>query len=117
MKNILEWLESIQLQAPDRILFSDEKRSVNRTQFLHTAQSIGTALARFGTRNTPVALLMPRGVDCLAAMMGVAYSGNFYVVLDDAMPASIWNRRRPWTLTVPGSVSRMRLTLSQTRKL
>lgn len=64
---------------------------MSRTQFLHTAQSIGTALSHFGFHNTPVALLMPRGVDCLAAMMGVTYSGNFYVVLDDAMPAGRMN--------------------------
>lgn len=91
MKNILEWLELIQLQAPDRILFADEEQAMSRTQFLHTAQSIGTALSHFGFHNTPVALLMPRGVDCLAAMMGVTYSGNFYVVLDDAMPAGRMN--------------------------
>lgn len=91
MKNILEWLEAIQLQEPDRILFADEERSMSRTQFLRIAQSVGTALARLGTRNTPIALLMPRGVDCLTAMMGVAYSGNFYVVLDDAMPAGRMN--------------------------
>ncbi|MDY4953100.1 MAG: AMP-binding protein, partial [Candidatus Onthomonas sp.] len=91
MKNILEWLETIQHREPDRILFADEECSMSRTQFLHTAQSVGTALARLGTRNTPIALLMPRGVDCLTAMMGVAYSGNFYVVLDDAMPAGRMN--------------------------
>lgn len=45
MKNILEWLELIQLQAPDRILFADEEQAMSRTQFLHTAQSIGTALS------------------------------------------------------------------------
>ena len=91
MKNILEWLESIQLQDPDRILFADEEQEMSRSQFLHTAQSIGTALARLGTRNAPVALLMPRGVDCLAAMIGVTYSGNFYAVLDDAMPTGRMN--------------------------
>lgn len=56
MKNILEWLELIQLKAPDRILFADEEQAMSRTQFLHTAQSIGTALSHFGFHNTPVAL-------------------------------------------------------------
>lgn len=87
MKNILEWIETAQAQDPNRPLFADDVQTVTRSDFVRNAQAIGTALARLDTRNAPIAILLPRSVSSLIAMMGVVYSGNFYVVLDDLMPS------------------------------
>lgn len=99
MINILEWIESAQLRDPEKLLFADETQMLSRSQFVRSAQAIGSSLTRLNCRNKPVAVLLPRGVDNLIAMMGVVYSGNFYVVLDDQMPtdriASILNTLEP----------------------
>ncbi len=86
MKNILQFLEKSAIMHPDKIIFADADTSVSYSEFLETAQAIGTAIAQQGIRNRPVAVLMPRCVQALTAMMGVVYSGNFYVVIDSEMP-------------------------------
>lgn len=86
MKNILQFLEKSAIMHPDKILFADADKSVSYAEFLETAQAIGSAIAGMGLRNRPVAVLMPRCVEALSAMMGVVYSGNFYVVIDSEMP-------------------------------
>ena len=39
-----------------------------------------------GKRNQPVMVFLDKGCDCLAAMFGVLYSGNFYVPMDIKTP-------------------------------
>ena len=69
MKNILQFLEKSAIMHPDKIIFADADTSVSYSEFLETAQAIGTAIAQQGIRNRPVAVLMPRCVQALTAMM------------------------------------------------
>lgn len=87
MKTILDHLEASAAKYPDKILYADESDALTYRDFVRQARSVGTCLSRLGTHNAPVAVFMDKSARHLAAMMGVAYSGNFYVVLDVHMPA------------------------------
>lgn len=87
MKNILELVESSALKFPDKIAFTDEDNSITYSELEKMARNIGTYLLKFNTRNQPIAVLLDKTVFAVAAFFGVAYSGNFYTVIDSAMPA------------------------------
>ena len=82
MKNVLELLERTAARLPRQTAFADQQCSYDYQTVVNIAESVGSALAANGDRNCPVAVLMERGAPCLVTLMGVLYSGNFYVVLD-----------------------------------
>ena len=86
MKNVLEWLEGSAERFPDKTAVADGDTALSYTALLARARALGTALCRSGNRNSPAVVLLPRCTDALAAMLGIVYSGNFYVVLDAEMP-------------------------------
>ena len=104
MKNILEMLEYSAERFPDKIVFRDETTDMTYSEFLNTAKSIGTFIARYGIINKPIAVIAERSVKNLAAMFGVLYSGNFYTVIDCEMPPervkAIFNTLKPAAVVV-----------------
>lgn len=92
MKNVLELLERTAARLPRQTAFADQQCSYDYQTVVNIAGSVGSALAANGDRNCPVAVLMERGAPCLVTLMGVLYSGNFYVVLDPEMPAERVNK-------------------------
>ncbi|MGN1458240.1 MAG: amino acid adenylation domain-containing protein [Acutalibacteraceae bacterium] len=86
MKSITEFLEQTAERYPDKPAFTDEKTSADYKTFTQKAQQIGTALTSLNKRNAPVAIYMNKSVACAESMFGVAYSGNFYIVVDSKMP-------------------------------
>lgn len=86
MKNILEFLEKNAERAPAALAFADTKTQLTYLELLNKTKAVGSALLKFSNKNKPVAVLTSRGVGTLAAMFGVVYSGNFYVVLDADSP-------------------------------
>ena len=92
MKNVLELLERTAARLPRQTAFADQQCSYDYQTVVNVAESVGSALAANGDRNCPVAVLMERGAPCLVTLMGVLYSGNFYVVLDPEMPAERVNK-------------------------
>lgn len=90
--NILEWLEAAAKEHPDRIAFADADQEINYAKLQRLAKTIGCRIVdqakRRGEtwRNRPIAVLIDRNVESLILFMGILYSGNFYVPLDDIMP-------------------------------
>ncbi len=87
IKNILEHLELSALNYPDKQAFIDESETVTYNDVVNTAKAIGSSLLSLNVRNSPIAIVMKKSVACLESMLGVAYSGNFYVVIDSDTPA------------------------------
>lgn len=92
MKNILELLETAGSRFPNKTAFSEEGRALNYAELLDSAQRIGSALISLNCKNQPICIYMDKGVNTVIAMMGVVYSGNFYVVLDGEMPPERINK-------------------------
>lgn len=92
MKNILEFLENAAVRFPEKTAFAEEGRALSYFQLLDGARRVGTALCALGCKNKPVCVYMDKSVNTILAMLGVVYSGNFYVVLDGEMPAERINK-------------------------
>ena len=87
-KNVLELLEHSAQRFPKKTAFAEEKETISYASFLGLCQSAGTGLLALGAYGQPVAVYMDKGISCLAAMLGVTYSGSFYTVIDTHMPAA-----------------------------
>ena len=86
-RNILEILEETAERFPNKIIYEDINRKSTYQEFINTTKKIGTSLSeKLNKINTPVAIYVDRSVACLEAMMGVTYSGNYFIVLDTKSP-------------------------------
>ena len=91
MKNVLEYLEKSAERFPEKVAFSDESSEMTYRELLLKAQAVGSVLLRKSIERSPVAVLLDKTAESLAALMGVVYSGCFYTVLDAEMPAARMN--------------------------
>ena len=87
MKNILEFLESAAERFPEKTAFKDQDNALSYSELLRASRRVGTALSALQLKNKPIAVYFGKSVNTIAAMLGVVYSGNFYVILDSEMPA------------------------------
>ena len=73
-KNVLEYLESSARMHADKPAFCDENRVFTFGELLKAAQGLGTHLAKtVDTLHKPVAVLIGRTAESVAAMQGVLY--------------------------------------------
>ncbi|MCI2057925.1 MAG: amino acid adenylation domain-containing protein [Oscillibacter sp.] len=86
MKNILQGIERTVLRFPDRAAVADGETELSYLELLILAKRIGSHLAGTCGRGRPAAIYLDKTPACAAAMLGTAYSGNFYTVLDTGMP-------------------------------
>lgn len=86
MKNVLEFFEATVERLPNKVGFTDAKRESTFAQTSENAKKIGTALSQFGTRRA-VAVLIDKTCNCIDAMLGAMYAGDYYVVVDVHSPA------------------------------
>lgn len=85
MRNVLEFFEKTTIEYPNKIGFTDSDRKATFSEVMKNAKAIGTALAEEGTKR-PVAILIDKSVNCIEAMLGAMYAGDFYVVVDVHSP-------------------------------
>lgn len=86
MKNILEFLEKNARKFPDKVAFMDENTKLTYAQLLESSMAIGSDLCKYAFRNQPMAVYLDKSPKVIEAMMGIIYSGNFYVIIDSEMP-------------------------------
>jgi amino acid adenylation domain-containing protein len=85
--SVIDWLERSAQLFPDKIAFSDDEETITFAQLLAQARAIGSYLAKEGILREHVGILLPRSVGQVISMMGVAYAGGCYVILDAGSPA------------------------------
>lgn len=86
MKNVLEFFEKTTSRFKDKIGFTDSERKATFGEVMHNAKAIGNHLAKEGSRR-PVAILIDKTVNCIEAMLGAMYAGDFYIVVDVHSPS------------------------------
>ncbi len=90
--NVLEWLEASARKNPSKVVFADAVNGITYEEVLRKARVIGSAISSkakdLGAEwtNKPIAVLIDRNIESLVLFMGIIYSGNFYVPVDDTMP-------------------------------
>lgn len=94
MKNVLEFLESSAASVGEKIAVKDAHSAFTYHQLLESSKSIGTALAQKSAAGKPIAVLMEKSCETLAAFFGIAYAGCCYTLLNPALPATRLNSIR-----------------------
>ncbi|MCL2378224.1 MAG: amino acid adenylation domain-containing protein [Defluviitaleaceae bacterium] len=87
MKNVLEYLEQTVTHSADKPAFIDNDSQLTFGQVYHKSRAVGTFLCSHGINKRPIAVFMKKSPAMIAAFLGVAYGGNYYVPLDAEMPA------------------------------
>jgi non-ribosomal peptide synthetase component F len=88
IKNVIQYLEKSAAAYPAKTAFEDSNGGVTFGELREKSRGLAgkiNALVNGGT-NLPVAVYLPKSVDCIVSFMAAAYSGNFYTPLDVSMP-------------------------------
>ena len=101
LTNVTQYLQYSVAHCPDKIVVQDAARGLTFSQLASQSRALASAIAASvgGKKCQPVAVYLPKGVECIIAFFAAAYSGNFYTPLDTAMPKgrlhSIMDTLRP----------------------
>ena len=102
IKTIVQLLEQRAATHSDHVAFREVKRDITYHEIWKETQAMASALAMYQKRNEPVVIYLDKGIACLSSMFAVMASGNFYTVLDVAMPSeriqSIFDTLEPFVL-------------------
>lgn len=89
MRIVTDYLDHSAAVFPDKAAVVDQNRIVTfkalKEEALHIASYI---IKHFGRWHAPVCFYLDKSACCISAMMGIAYSGNFYTPIDTKMPAA-----------------------------
>lgn len=90
MNNMLitNYIDNAAERFPDKIAFVDEHRAITFTELRGEALHVAGALVERKLFKRPIVIFLEKSVECIAAFLGVAYSGNFYTPIDTEMPTS-----------------------------
>ena len=83
---LTDFLDETAARLPDKTAYIDQERSLTFSQLQEEARHIAQGLINHGWHKKPIALFLEKSVSCIAAILGIAYSGNFYTVIDIEMP-------------------------------
>lgn len=87
-KNVIEYLIASAENYPNKNAFSDANGDMTFEELNHTAKKIAMEIVKRtgGAVNQPIAVKIPKSKECIAAFMGIIYSGNYYSPIDTSMP-------------------------------
>ena len=94
MTNVLEYLEHITDEAPDRTAVTDGEKEYTRAGLLDVCRRIGSALLEYDLRRRPVIVFMEKTADTLTAFFGAVFAGAFYTLIDPQLPRQ--RQRQIW---------------------
>lgn len=86
MTNVTEWLDSTAQRMPGKIALEDNVKQLTYAEVKNQAMALATEIVKKGLFRKPIAVLIDKSVDTLVALFAIAYSGNFYTVIDISMP-------------------------------
>ena len=86
-RHVLQYLEDIVKEKPDKIAFADEGEALTFSRLYRLSRGVGTFLHQKGIYKRPVVVFMRKAPREIAAFFGVITGGNYYVPIDEEMPA------------------------------
>ena len=85
--NLIEYLEESAGRFPDKLAVSDEKTELTFSELRKNAMALASYINEItGAVSMPVAVEADRCSESLVMFLGVLYSGNYYVPIDNKMP-------------------------------
>lgn len=87
MKNILQYLEKTVEKYPKKICFESPNEQITYENFVEKAKKIGVSIYnKINKNNRPIIVFIDKSIDCIKAMFGILYSGNYYIIMDVKSP-------------------------------
>ncbi|MBQ6380682.1 MAG: amino acid adenylation domain-containing protein [Clostridia bacterium] len=86
MKNVLEFLENSAVRFAQKTAVKDESNAYSYGELLEKSRRIGSALCQQSPARKPIAVLMEKSCDTLAAFFGIAYAGCCYTLMNPGLP-------------------------------
>lgn len=86
--HVLDYLTEIVKVKPDKLAFSNGEEGLTFREVYDQSRAVGTFLANKGVYHKPVVVFMNKHPKEVAAFFGVITAGNYYVPIDEEMPAS-----------------------------
>lgn len=86
MKNILEYLEISAKKYPEKTAIADRDKSYTFGELKNSASLLGKHPLLQNINNSPVGIFASHSSETIVMMLGVLYSGNFYVPLNPDLP-------------------------------
>lgn len=86
INNITKWLDETAKQYPNKVAIVDGERTITFQELRYKALCLAEVIVKKGLFKEPVAVMMPKSMDVIVCFLGIAYSGNFYSVIDTEMP-------------------------------
>ena len=83
---VIDYLEDTAKKYSNKVAFVDRKNQITFGQLRKKTFIIADTLIEKGYFKKPALIFLEKGVACIEAFMGVAYSGNFYSPIDTKMP-------------------------------
>ncbi len=86
-KSITDYLDEVSLIYKNKNIFVENKdNKITYQKFVKEAKVVASNILIDKYYNQPIAIFISKSINCLKAMFGVLYSGNFYCVLDTDSP-------------------------------
>ncbi|WP_296014200.1 amino acid adenylation domain-containing protein [uncultured Treponema sp.] len=85
---ITDYLDETVKKFGDKTAFVDSKRAITFKQLQIESKHIAERLIKENQFKSPIAVFLDKSVECISSFLGIAYSGNFYTMLDTEMPMS-----------------------------
>lgn len=85
MKTIIEAFEKTTKKHYEKVGFIDSSRQSTFSETMENAKSIATSLLVQGKQKA-VAIMIEKSCNCIDAMLGALYAGDFYTVIDIKSP-------------------------------
>ncbi len=86
--HVLDYLTEIVQKKPDKLAFSDGSKGLTFLQVYEQSRSVASFLHKEGIYKEPVVIFMKKSPAQIAGFFGVITAGDYYVPIDEEMPAS-----------------------------
>lgn len=83
---ITDYLDLVVKKYPDKLAVSLDKQELTFKGLQVISKKIATSIIKKGLKNNPIIILLDKSPKTIVSLMGVAYSGNYYTILDNTMP-------------------------------
>lgn len=101
-RNVLEYLEKTVNEVPEKIAYASPESQISFSEVYRASRAIGSKLYADGFYKKPVVVFMEKSPEAIVSFFGVMYGGNYYVPIDEEMPAHrielIFNTLKPEAL-------------------
>lgn len=91
--SILDWIEKTSNTYANKIAIVDESNSITYADFKIKSKALATEIIRIKNElnnykniQIPIAIYLEKNISSIVSLIGVAYSGNFYTIIDTNMP-------------------------------